>query len=103
VGVYDAGEHAQTAVGAGELNIALATGQTEVLAGREAFSAEGLGCATCHGDRAQGERGPSLAGGRDLEEFRSVHQHGLFPRKVVSDRDFAAIDAWLKTLRPAAG
>jgi mono/diheme cytochrome c family protein len=104
VGVYDAGEHAQTAVGAEELNIALAQGKDMVLAGREAFSAEGLGCATCHGDRAQGERGPTLAGGRDVAEFRSVHQHGLFGPKVVTDRDFAAINAWLKTLgRPGGG
>jgi mono/diheme cytochrome c family protein len=99
VGVFDAGEHAQTAVGAAELNIALAQGKDGVLAGREAFSAEGLGCATCHGDQAQGARGPSLAGGRPVDDFRKVHEHGLFPRRLVTDRDFAAIDAWLRTLR----
>jgi hypothetical protein len=44
------------------------------------------------------DRGPSLAGGRELADFRRVHGHGLFPAAAVSDRDFAAIDAWLKTL-----
>jgi len=34
-------------------------------------------------------------------DFRGVHQHGLFPEAVVTDADFAAIDAWLRTL--AAG
>jgi hypothetical protein len=45
-------------------------------------------------------RAPSLAGGRDVADFRRVHEHGLFPKVVVTDRDFAAIDAWLHTLRP---
>jgi mono/diheme cytochrome c family protein len=67
-------------------------------AGKAAFSSQGLGCARCHGDLAQGDRGPSLAGGRELADFRRVHGHGLFPAAAVSDRDFAAIDAWLKTL-----
>ena len=82
VGVYDGGELAQTAVGAEQLNIAITQGKNEVLAGREAFSKEGLGCATCHGNLAQGDRGPRLAGGRDVEEFRNVHGHGLFPKQV---------------------
>jgi mono/diheme cytochrome c family protein len=68
-----------------------------------AFSAQGLGCARCHGDLAQGLRAPPLAGGRDVADFRRVHQHGLFPRAVVTDRDFAAVDAWLKTLNPGPG
>jgi mono/diheme cytochrome c family protein len=34
-------------------------------AGRRAFAPTGLGCASCHGDLAQGDRGPSLAGGED--------------------------------------
>jgi mono/diheme cytochrome c family protein len=98
VGIDSGGQLAQTAVGAEELNIALAQGKNEVLAGREAFSSEGLGCASCHGDRAQGLRGPRLAGGVELEEFRQVHGTGLFPREIVTDRDFAALDAWLRTL-----
>jgi mono/diheme cytochrome c family protein len=69
-----------------------------VQAGRLAFSASGLGCALCHGDRAQGLRGPRLAGGAQLADFRHVHAHGLFPASVVSDRDFRAIDAYLRTL-----
>jgi mono/diheme cytochrome c family protein len=98
VGVYNAGVFAQTAMGVSKLNVALATGKSRVAAGREAFAASGLGCALCHGDRAQGLRGPRLAGGVELRDFRHVHAHGLFPASVVSDRDFAAIDAYLKTL-----
>lgn len=98
VGVFDGGELSQSAAGASRLNVALATGTSEVAAGRQAFSEAGLGCASCHGDLAQGDRGPSLAGGRDVEEFRHVHGHGLFPPQIVSDRDFAAINAWLRTL-----
>ena len=48
-----------------------------------------------------GARGPGLAGGREVEEFRGVHGHGLFPPAMVSDRDVAAIDAFLQTLGPA--
>ena len=99
VGVASAGEFAQTGDGAKGLDVALAHGASMVTAGREAFSADGLGCARCHGDQAQGLRGPRLAGGAELEEFRHVHGHGLFPPRMVSDRDFAAVDAWLRTLR----
>jgi mono/diheme cytochrome c family protein len=103
VGVYDGGEMAQTASGTAALDVALAKGVPAATAGRMAFSAQGLGCARCHGDQAEGMRGPNLQGGRDVEEFRHVHGHGLFPARAVSDRDFAAIDAWLKTLRPTGG
>jgi mono/diheme cytochrome c family protein len=68
-----------------------------------AFSRQGLGCASCHGDRAQGLRGPSLAGGAEREEFRGVHGAGLFPPAVVTDRDFAAVNAWLRTLPSRRG
>lgn len=98
VGVYDGGQLAQSASGASQLNTALAKGVPDVRAGKQAFSEMGLGCAACHGDQAQGERGPRLAGGVELEEFRGVHGHGLFPPRIVSDRDFAAIDAYLKSL-----
>ena len=101
VGVDGGGQFAQTATGASQLHVAFAKGVAPVQAGGLAFSAQGLGCARCHGDRAQGMGAPALAGGRDLAEFREVHGHGLFPEKVVTDRDFAAIDAWLKTLGPA--
>ena len=79
--------------------MALARGTDAAAAGRRAFARSGLGCASCHGDQAEGLRGPSLAGGRGLDDFRRVHGAGLFPPAVVSDRDFAAVDAWLKTLR----
>jgi hypothetical protein len=52
---------------------------------------------------AQGMRGPSLAGCADLARSRRKHGHGLFPPKVVTGRDFAAIDAWLRTLPAEAG
>ena len=101
VGVFDGGQLAQSAAGASQLHVALATGVPAVQAGKMAFSEEGLGCARCHGDLAQGLRAPPLAGGRELPDFRRVHQHGLFPPAVVTDKDFAAIDAWLKTLAPS--
>ena len=69
-----------------------------VAAGKEGFASDGLGCARCHGDLAQGARGPRLAGGVELEEFRQVHGSGLFPPRIVSDRDFAAVNAYLRSL-----
>jgi mono/diheme cytochrome c family protein len=99
VGVDAGGQFAQTARGVAQLDVALATGTAPAAAGRQAFSTAGLGCASCHGDRAQGNRGPRLAGGVELEEFRGVHAHGLFPPDVVTDKDFAAINAYLKTLQ----
>jgi uncharacterized membrane protein len=99
VGIDSGGQFAQTATGASALHMSLAGGESPARAGQAAFSATGLGCARCHGDQAQGLRGPRLAGGVELEEFRNVHAGGLFPPKVVTDRDFAAIDAYLKTLR----
>jgi uncharacterized membrane protein len=98
VGVFDGGQLGQTARGVSKLDVALAKGASQTTAGRMAFSAQGLGCARCHGDLAEGLRAPPLAGGRDIMDFRRVHEHGLFPRRIVTDRDFAAIDAWLKTL-----
>jgi mono/diheme cytochrome c family protein len=98
VGIDRGGQLAQSAAGAAQLAVALHDGVADVRAGRQAFSQMGLGCAACHGDQAQGERGPRLAGGVELEEFRGVHGDGLFPPRIVSDRDFAAINSWLKTL-----
>ena len=103
VGVADAGEFAQSAHGAERLEVALARGTKPAVAGQMAFSASGLGCAKCHGDRAQGMRGPALAGGRDVTDFRRVHAHGLFPPAIVSDKDFRAIDAYLRTIPGRAG
>jgi uncharacterized membrane protein len=98
VGVDAGGQWQQSAAGAEELAVALARGDGPVAAGRRAFAADGLGCAQCHGDQAQGLRGPRLAGGVELAEFRGVHGHGLFPPTIVDDREFAAINAYLKTL-----
>jgi mono/diheme cytochrome c family protein len=103
VGIADGGQLAQTARGTAALETALARGVNPAVAGRQAFSAQGLGCARCHGDQAQGQRGPRLAGGVELEEFRGVHGHLLFPAKIVSDRDFAAVNAWLQTLGGGRG
>lgn len=101
VGVASGGQLAQSASGARRLDAALAKGMPPAQAGKIAFSSAELGCASCHGALAQGERGPRLAGGRDIDDFRGVHGHGLFPRRIVSDRDFAAIDAYLRTLGSA--
>lgn len=98
VGVNAGGQLAQTAAGTARLDAALARGASPAAVGRDAFSQAGLGCASCHGDRAQGLRGPRLAGGADVVDFRRVHNHGLFPARVVTDADFAAIDAYLRTL-----
>src|SRR4051812_23855717 len=98
VGVQAGGQFAQTARGTADLEGALAQRTPPAEAGRKAFSTAGLGCAACHGERAQGQRGPRLAGGVELEEFRGVHGHGLFPPSVVKDADFAAINAYLRTL-----
>jgi mono/diheme cytochrome c family protein len=98
VGVDAGGQLAQTARGTADLEVALARGMAPAEAGRRAFSTVGLGCAACHGDQAQGARGPQLAGGVELEDFRGVHAHGLFPPDAVSDRDFEAIDAYLRSL-----
>lgn len=70
-----------------------------VPAGRRGRRRSGFGCASCHGDEAQGLRGPSVSGGAELGQFRRVHGDGPFPPAVVSDRDFTAVDAWLGTRR----
>src|SRR3954452_19324892 len=98
VGVAAAGQFAQSGSGATTVEVMLARGQSMVAAGKEGFASDGLGCARCHGDLAQGARGPRLAGGVELEEFRHVHGDGLFPPRIVSDRDFAAVNAYLRSL-----
>src|SRR5258705_11717694 len=69
VGIESGGQLAQTAVGAERLAVALASDDSQAHAGQMAFSAQGLGCARCHGDRAQGMRAPSLAAGADPRRF----------------------------------
>jgi cytochrome c553 len=102
IGVEAGGQFAQTARGADALHLALAGATSPAAAGAAAFATTGLGCAACHGDHAQGARGPALAGGRGLDAFRRVHAHGLFPPSVVNNRDYAAILAFLKT-QPGQG
>jgi mono/diheme cytochrome c family protein len=102
VGLDAGGQLTQSATGAAQLDLALPRGTAPAAAGEQAFSGSGLGCAACHGEHAQGQRGPRLAGGVELEEFRHVHGHGLFPAKIVTDADFAAIEAWLETLGPSS-
>ncbi len=103
VGIESGGQFAQTAIGTKRLEVALSKGQDQVGAGRAAFSASGLGCASCHGDLAKGGRGRGLAGGAELARFRRKHGHGLFPPSVVTDRDFEAVDAWLRSLPRVRG
>jgi mono/diheme cytochrome c family protein len=104
VGVAAGGQFARSAAGTAALDAALARGARPADAGRTAFARGELGCASCHGDQAQGLRGPRLSGGAELEQFRRVHGDGLFPPTVVSDAEFAAVNAWLRTLpRPAPG
>lgn len=104
VGVDQGGQFVQTANGATAMALARQKGMSPAQVGRIGFAADGLGCARCHGDLAQGQRGPRLAGGDvDLEEFRGVHGHGLFPPKIVTDQDFAAIKAYLQTLPGGRG
>lgn len=100
VGVDSLGGGAQTARASRDLAVALATGTPQVDAGKQAFGTTGLGCAGCHGERGQGERGPRIAGGVEAEEFRGVHGGGLFPASVVTDQQFDAVNAYLKTLGP---
>lgn len=98
VGVNSGGQLAQTARGTAQLEVALARGVPEKDAGERAFSVQGLGCAACHGEHAQGQRGPRLAGGVHRDEFRAVHASGLFPPTIVTDQDFAALNAYLRSL-----
>jgi mono/diheme cytochrome c family protein len=103
VGVAHGGEFSQAAKAVRRIDQQGADGMSEVDIGRAAFQNQGFGCASCHGNLAHGLRGPELAGGRKLDEFRRVHAGGLFPPSVVSDRDFASINAWLRTLRRQNG
>ena len=97
VGVDGGGQFAQTARGASLLAAGLATNADTLALGKQAYQT-GLGCGSCHGMDAQGGRAPALAGGVELEGFRSAHESGLFPASVVTDPMFAVVDDWLKTL-----
>ena len=98
VGIDRGGQFAQTAAGAGAAGRRAGRGTDMAAAGREAFSrrAWAAPAATATRPRACAARASPAAS--ELEEFRGVHGHGLFPPSVVTDRDFAAINAWLRTL-----
>lgn len=97
VGIDKGGELAQTASAASTIAVDLSRHESQVAIGKWAWQ-QGLGCAACHGMRAQGARGPGLSGiGFDVARFRHTHGSGLFPAQIVSDRMLAAVNAWLRT------
>jgi uncharacterized membrane protein len=97
VGVDAGGQFNQTARGAEQLAAGLAASADTVALGKQAYQT-GLGCGSCHGMDAQGGRGPALAGGIELDWFRQAHGTGLFPKNVVTDPMFQAVNDYLKTL-----
>ena len=99
VGVSPDGQWAQTARGAELLAAGLASNESRVQLGKQAFQT-GLRCSSCHGMKAKGGSAPPLAGGIELHGFRHTHGPGLFPRSVVTDQMIETIDAWLRTLPP---
>ena len=52
-------------------------------------------------ERVHGQRGRAVSHG--LSDFRGVHGKGLFPPKIVTDADFSAINAYLKSLGGGRG
>lgn len=97
VGIDNGGELAQTATAAATVAVDLSRHQSQAAVGKWAFQ-HGFGCASCHGMKAQGGRGPGLSGiGFDLGRFRHTHGTGLFPSQIVTDRMLAAVNAWLYT------
>jgi uncharacterized membrane protein len=96
VGVDAGGELAQTASGAVTVAADLASGKSAVATGKWAFQ-QGFGCASCHGMKAQGGRGPGLSGGFDARRFRQTHGTGLFPAGIVTGAMVDALEAWLRT------
>ena len=96
VGIDAGGQLAQTASGAAVVAADLARGERAVAVGKWAFQ-HGFGCASCHGMKAQGGRGPGLSGGFEVRRFEHTHGTGLFPRDVVTPRMIAALEAWLRT------
>jgi mono/diheme cytochrome c family protein len=70
----------------------------DAAAGETAFAAT---CARCHGDTAQGDIGPALAGfGESWSRFQNTVRNGeeempAFSTDEVSDQQLADIYAWL--------
>jgi len=96
VGIQNGGELAQTASGAETAVAALARGESIVAVGKQLFQT-GFGCASCHGMKAQGGRGPGLSGGFDVHRFEHTHGTGLFPSSIATPRLVDALEAWLRT------
>ncbi len=99
VGVEAMGQGRQTAIGATRLQPTSAGGMSEVAAGRRAFGVEGLGCARV--PRRQGAGRPR-SGARRWPRDRGVPRGArrrAVPAQVVTDRDFQALDAYLRSLR----
>jgi uncharacterized membrane protein len=96
VGLDKGGELAQTASAASTVAVDLARHESPAAVGKWAFQT-GFGCASCHGLKAQGGRGPGLSGGFEVGNFEQTHGSGLFPLQVVTPQMLAAVEAWLRT------
>jgi len=96
VGLASGGELAQTSAAATTVAVDLAHHRSAVAVGKWAFQA-GFGCASCHGMKAQGGRGPGLSGGFELDNFEQTHGTALFPRQIVTPEMLGAVQAWLRT------
>jgi uncharacterized membrane protein len=96
VGIHSGGELAQTAHGASVASADLARGESPVTVGKWLFQ-RGFGCASCHGLRAQGDRGPGVSGGFDVRRFEHTHGTGLFPPTIATPSLVGALQAWLRT------
>ena len=96
VGIQSGGELAQTASGAETAVARLARGDSAVAVGKQLFQT-GFGCASCHGMKAQGGRGPGLSGGFDVGRFERTHGTGLFPASIATPQLVNAVEAWLRT------
>lgn len=96
VGIHSGGALAQTADAATIAAVDLAQGKSRVRVGKWEFQ-QGFGCASCHGPKAQGGRGPGLSGGFEIGNFEDTHGTGLFPASIVTPSMIGALEAWLGT------
>ena len=72
----------------------------DAAAGQQAYAS--LACVGCHGENAEGNVGPNLAGFSDWDKFQTVVRNGedampKFGTDEVSDQQLADIFAWLGT------
>jgi uncharacterized membrane protein len=96
VGLDSGGELAQTSAAATTVAVDLSKHESPVAVGKWAFQS-GFGCASCHGTKAQGGRGPGVSGGFDIGSFERTHGSTLFPQQIVTPQMLAAVEAWLRT------